>query len=191
MRAYKGFTPDLCSRLGGKPVKFKIGRTYEEKESKTVRSGFHCCENPFECLRYYTYGKDRFCLVEALGDIDEDEDERISCTKLKVVKELSEQEFFLAGVAYIINHPLRKRWQVKRDRVMVQPEYAQANSAMNIAIARGNNPKVKAVSGAFVALMWDYGSGVMMTWADIAKEDGVYYFNTAGEVVVSETGVAK
>ena len=97
MRAYKGFTPDLMSRLGGKPVQFKVGETYEEPRSKTANSGFHCCENPFECLSYYGYKQDRFCLVEAEGDIDEDDFERISCTKLTILKELTEKEFFLAG----------------------------------------------------------------------------------------------
>jgi len=184
MRAYKGFTPDLMSRLGGKPVQFKVGRTYEEPRAKTVREGFHCCENPFECLSYYTYGQDRFCLVEALGDIDEDKDERISCTKLTVLKELSEQEFFLAGVAYMIQHPFRRGWEQDRKGVEVHRKYAEAHRPGDIAVARGANPAVEAVPGAYVALIKELspGSGWMASWADVAQAAGTYSLNDTGEV---------
>ena len=176
MRAYKGFSPNLESRLGGKPVKFKIGNTYEEESSKTVRSGFHCCENPFECLSYYTYRQDRFCLVEAAGDIDEDDHERISCTKLTILKELSDRDFFLSGVAFMIQHPQRAKWEQNKKGVKVCKEYATAIKPGDIAIARGENPQVKAVPGAYVALIRDFGSGVLMTWAEEVEDTGVYYF---------------
>lgn len=86
MRAYKGFTKELISRLGNGEKEtccFTPGETKEVEASKTVSSGFHCCENPFECLAYYAFdGSNRFFIVEAAGDIDEDDDERIACTKI-------------------------------------------------------------------------------------------------------------
>lgn len=79
MRAYKGFTKELISRLGNGEKEtccFTPGETKEVEASKTVSSGFHCCENPFECLAYYAFdGSNRFFIVEAAGDIDEDDDE--------------------------------------------------------------------------------------------------------------------
>lgn len=182
MRAYKGFTPDLRSCLGGKPVQFKIGGVYEEEKSKTVRAGFHCCENPFECLTYYRYGKDRFCVVEAEGDIDEDQDERISCTRIKILKELSQQEFFLAGVAYMVSHPKRTGWEKHSTGVEVAKEYAEAKLPEEIAIARGANPAVEAVPGAFVGLIRERGDRIT-AWADVAQAAGTYSINEAGEAV--------
>lgn len=58
MIAYKGFTKDLTARLGRGNYQFKPGETAIEENSKTVRSGFHCCENPFECLGYYNLKSD-------------------------------------------------------------------------------------------------------------------------------------
>lgn len=181
MRAYKGVTPDLMSRLGGRPVQFRVGGTYEEESSKTVKSGFHCCENPFECLSYYNFGTDRFFVVEAEGDIDEDEHERISCTRIKFLKELTEQEFFLAGVAYMIQHPDRRKWQQSYKRVSVCEEYAKATDEGDIAVARGVNPAVEAVPGAYVALIRDVGRTT--AWADVATAAGTYSFGEDGEVV--------
>lgn len=191
MRAYKGFTPDLMSRLGGKPVQFKVGETYEEPRSKTADSGFHCCENPFECLTYYSFGSDRFCLVEATGDIDEDDNERISCTKLKVLKELSEMELFLAGVAYMIQHPERKKWEQSHKSVTVAREYAEAMKAGQIAIARGDNPAVEAVPGAYIALIRDTQADRITAWADVAQAAGTYSLNEAGEAVFAARKAVK
>lgn len=69
MKAFKGFTADLRSVMGdGKKETccFVPGETKKVERSKTANSGFHCCENPFECLCYYQMnGKNRFFIVEA------------------------------------------------------------------------------------------------------------------------------
>ncbi len=46
---YKAFKNDMrCRRF-----KFEIGKTYEEADATMCHSGFHFCENPLDCLRYY------------------------------------------------------------------------------------------------------------------------------------------
>lgn len=165
MKAFKGFSPDLTSRLGdGKKenCQFKVGETKEVESSKTVRSGFHCCENPFECLRYYTLGKDRFFEVEARGDIDEDEDERIACTKITLVKELTKLDMALEGMVYIVNHPKRKRWQQDHRGCTVAKDKAVAEEPGDIAIARGKDPKVKGPAGAILGILQEDGHGEIM-----------------------------
>nr|DAM81764.1 MAG TPA: hypothetical protein [Caudoviricetes sp.] len=113
MKAYKGFNKELTSCLGdgnNDNCKFTLGETKEVSSSKTASSGFHCCENPFECLKYYAFnGENRFFIVEAEGDIDEDEQERIACTKITIKEELTPVKFALEGMAYIINHSLREK----------------------------------------------------------------------------------
>ena len=161
MKAYKGFTEDLWSRLGNgreESCSFSIGETKEVPESKTVRSGFHCCENPFECLTYYSMdGKNRFFIVEAAGDIDEDESERIACTKITLVKELSMKEFALEGMKYIIEHPDRANWKQSHGTVVVKQDEAEAKDQKSIAIARGTNPKVKGPEGSILGLIVEDG----------------------------------
>lgn len=157
MIAYKGFNANIESVMGnGKKecCTFELGKTYKETESKTARNGFHCCENPFECLGYYTFnGINRFFQVEAAGDINEDESERIACTELTLLKELTPMEFAYYGMVYIVEHPMREKWQQHYTTVKVQQDEAQAMSKDSIAFARGKNPKVKGVPGSILGLI--------------------------------------
>jgi hypothetical protein len=161
MIAYKGFTKELTSRLGGKPVQFAPGGTYTEQKSKTVNSGFHCCENPFECLTYYSLdGNNRFFQVETAGDIDEDEDERISCTQITLIKELSLKELAGHGMIYMVQHPNREKWK-RIGSVQVNENKATASSKGGIAIARGPHPTVKGVTGSILGLILEPEPGTI------------------------------
>lgn len=157
MRAYKGFTKDLVSRMGdGKKENchFIPGETKEVEASKTARNGFHCCENPFECLRYYSFnGENRFFIVEAGGDIDEDEDERIACTRITLVEELTPLRFAGEGMRYMITHPARPRWELLRSDVRVAKDRAEAYGKKHIAIARGEHPIVSGAEGSILGLI--------------------------------------
>lgn len=157
MRAYKGFTKDLVARLGdGKEetCRFAPGETKEVEASKTFSCGFHCCENPFECLKYYALdGENRFFIVEAEGDIDEDEEERIACTRITLVEELTPLKFAFEGIRYIVNHPQRERWKQSRIGVTVAEDRAEAKDRGDIAIARGGHPSVVGVEGSILGLI--------------------------------------
>lgn len=157
MKAFKGFTANLRSVMGdGKKETccFVPGETKKVERSKTANSGFHCCENPFECLCYYQMnGKNRFFIVEAAGDIDEDEGGRIACTKITLVKELGMKEFTLEGMKYIIEHPDRANWQQNYGNVVVKQDEAEAKDNKSIAIARGSSPRVKGQKGSILGLI--------------------------------------
>lgn len=154
MIAYKGFTKDLTATLGRGTYQFKLGETVKEESSKTIRSGFHCCENPFECLSYYPLGREnRYFQVEAAGSIDEDEGERIACTEMTLVKELSLKEFAGYGMMYIVQHPMREKWRQKREHICVTEDAAVAKEKGDIAIARGVNPVVKGAEGSILGVI--------------------------------------
>ena len=56
MKAFKGFSQELKSTYGNGTADgcfFQPGETKEESECKVMRNGFHCYENPFDCLSYY------------------------------------------------------------------------------------------------------------------------------------------
>ena len=163
MIAFKGFTKELTARLGRGEYQFEIGKTAVEESSKTVRSGFHCCENPFECLAYYSLnGQNRFFMVEAAGSIDEDDGERIACTELTLIKELSVLEFAMEGMKYIIEHPEREKWQQHRHNVSVQADKAEAEECGHIAIARGTDPRVRGPVGSILGIIKDVpGFGIV------------------------------
>lgn len=157
MKAYKGFNKNLTARMGdGKKENcvFKPGETKEVERSKTVRSGFHCCENPFECLSYYGLGEgNRYFIVEAAGNIDEDEGERIACTKITLIEEMSILKLAMEGMIYMINHPDRENWQQVHRNCTVAEDKAEAREPGAIAIARGVNPMVKGPEGSILGLL--------------------------------------
>lgn len=154
MIAFKGFTKNLTARLGKGEFQYEPGKTYEETESKTARTGFHCCENPFECLSYYHLNEsDRFFQIEAEGDINEDSGERIACTKITLKKELSNLELAMYGMAYIIQHPDREKWQQNYRECKVLPDEAEADEKGHIAIARGADPVVSGPEGSILGLL--------------------------------------
>ena len=113
MIAYKGFQPGLVC-LG---YQFKMGLNVTE-EANCAHNGFHCAENPLDCLTYYSdMDHSEYCLVNAGGDVDEDGcDSKISCTELTIIKKLDREEFFLHALAYMMDHPEREcSRQIVRD----------------------------------------------------------------------------
>lgn len=156
MMAFKGFTPDLKSVMGdGKKetCHFVPGETKKVERSKTANSGFHCCEYPPDCLRYYSWEKGRFFRVEAAGDIDEDEGERIAATEITLVEELDARKFAYYIMRYIAMYPRRKNWITNMTGVSIQPDKAKVSEVGHIAIARGSSPRVRGTEGSVVGLI--------------------------------------
>ena len=102
MIAYKGFRPGLICR----GYQFVMGLNTTEK-ANCRENGFHCAEDPLDCLSYYSsLEHSEYYIVNAGGDIDEDEhDSKIACTELTVIKRLTKEELFLHGLAYMVDHP--------------------------------------------------------------------------------------
>ena len=113
MLAYKGFSPGLVCR----GYQFVMGLNVTEK-ANCAANGFHCAENPLDCLSYYSnMDRSEYYLVQPSGDIDEDDhDSKIACTELTIIKKLGREEFFLHALAYMMDHPSRG-WSchVKKD----------------------------------------------------------------------------
>ena len=83
MIAYKGFRPGMICI----DYQFQMGLNVTDK-ANCRQNGFHCAENPLDCLNYYgDIDHSEYYIVNAGGDIDEDEvDSKISCTELTVLK---------------------------------------------------------------------------------------------------------
>ena len=158
MIAYKGFTRDLKSIMGnGKPetCSFQPGSTMTEENSKTGRSGYHCCDHPFGCLDYYGWnGQNRFFKVEASGDINEDGKGRIACTQITLLKELSLPEMAMEEMIYMVEHPDREGWECNHHmaRVVKDEGICTDGGAM---IVRGERPRAKGPAGSFIGFLID------------------------------------
>ena len=180
MIGYKGFSAKLTATMGKGTFQFEPGKTYEEQESKTMKCGFHFTENPFECLAYYSLGgTNRYFQILAEGSIDEDEDAKVSCTKITLLKELTIKELAGYGMMYMIQHPMREKWQQERHMLCVKENEAEAKQRGAIAIARGPHPVVKGTEGSILGLILESEPGVI-TAAKLfvagieAKENTVY-----------------
>ena len=129
MYAYKGFEPDLSCR----GYRFVMGKNVTP-EANCASNGFHCAENPLDCLTYYSdMDRSIYCLVQPGGDIDEDDrDSKIACTELTILRRLTRKEFFLHALAYMVDHPGRKvSGKVQREHGVSRGGYA---------IVRGKTP---------------------------------------------------
>lgn len=140
MIAYKAFKPGLVC-LG---YQFIMGLNVTEK-ANCRSNGFHCAENPLDCLTYYSeMDKAEYYIVDARGDIDEDgDDSKIACTELTIIKKLDRENFFLHGLAYMADHPLQK-WNshVIEDR---------AEAIRGYAVVRGIDPLARGALGDILA----------------------------------------
>lgn len=50
--AYKAFDPDLSCTSGGHRFQYETGIWNQEPAADCAKRGFHCAENPLDCLSY-------------------------------------------------------------------------------------------------------------------------------------------
>lgn len=145
--AYKGFEKDLSCTSGGNHFQYKLGIWNEEPEANCRKNGFHCAENPLDCLTYYPdWDNAVYYIVLADGDIHEDgSDTKIACTKMKLVKRLSLEEFVAHSLRYISEHPLRENG----NRVHAD----EAIAVGKFTIVRGKNPIARGKKGAVLGFV--------------------------------------
>lgn len=132
MLAYKGFQKDLTC-LGYQFVEKQWNRT---EKANCRANGFHCAENPLDCLVYYPAWKTSvYYQVKANGDLDEDAvDSKISCTELFLERKLEFVQLLFAGVKFMVVNP-KRRWSK-----IVRAEEGDADQGY--AVVRGKNPRV-------------------------------------------------
>ena len=92
MRGYKIMKSDMTC----KGFQYEVGKKYSLKGELVIcESGFHFCENPFDCLKYYDNieGDKRLFLVEALGEVISQGDKTVT-NKIKIIEEIKDVEKF-------------------------------------------------------------------------------------------------
>ncbi|MBQ1429483.1 MAG: hypothetical protein IIZ06_07425 [Kiritimatiellae bacterium] len=78
MKAYKGFDKNLKCH----DFQYEVGKEYETDKATLCECGFHACENPLDCLNYYSPNDG--CVyheVEVSGDIEKaSDDSKVAAT---------------------------------------------------------------------------------------------------------------
>ena len=139
--AYKAFDPGLKCR----GYQFNMGLN-TTTDANCARNGFHCAENPIDCLSYYPYvHKSVYCLVGVGGDIDEDScDSKIAATELKILRILSLEDYFLHILIYLSKHPNEHSSHITEDCGEARCGYA---------VVRGKKPMAKGKLGDVLAFL--------------------------------------
>ena len=147
MRVYKATAPGMKARLGNGKDHPKMGLNITT-EANCAQNGWHCAENPLDCLSYFSWdGKNEFYLCEAGGDIHESGNASVvSCTELTMVKRLHAVEFVAAAIRYIIIHPSRPlHHRINESVTVTEKEF--------FGIACGRHPTASGEAGTVLGLV--------------------------------------
>ena len=130
MIAYKAFQKNL-SCLG---FQYKETEWNYTEKAACRKMGFHCAENPLDCLIYYSNPDlAQYCVVEVAGERQEEgDDSKIACTQLRIVRRLTLLELLIEGVAYMLQYPHR------RPSKIIQIE--KGSSMGGFTVVRGKHP---------------------------------------------------
>lgn len=161
MIAYKGFEKGLVCR----GYQFAMGLNCTDK-ANCRENGFHCAEDPLDCLTYYSnLDNSEYYIVNAGGDVHEDgTDTKISCTELTIIKKLSREDLFLHALAFMVDYPKRE-WSshVIKDKGSAQYRY--------YAVVRGKDPVASGPKDSILAFAKEDADGNISQIA-LAKVDG-------------------
>ncbi len=163
MIAYKGFHKGLVCR----GYQFHMGLNVTD-EANCRKNGFHCAENPLDCLSYYgDMDTSEYYIVSADGDIHEDgDDSKISCTELTIMKRLNRMDFFLHALAFMVDHPKRE-WSTH-----VSAEQGETTRYRPYTVVRGKDPVARGNKGSILAFAKEDAAGNVIQIA-LTEVDGV------------------
>ena len=101
MKAFKGFNKDLTCR----GFQYKVGETYEEEKAELCCAGFHACESPVACLRYYNPATSVYHKVE-LEEVsnEKDTDTKRVGKKITIGSEIGIPEICRITFDYVKEH---------------------------------------------------------------------------------------
>lgn len=155
MIAYKAFHNDLTCTMGRGIFQYREHEVHTEPKANCAENGFHCAENPLDCLSYYPdWENSVYYMVEASGDIDEDNvDTKISCTELTLLQKLELPDFVVHSVSYMVKHPKRATAYRNYGSIQVCREEYVSEKPVLAVIVRGKEPKAAASKGCIVALV--------------------------------------
>lgn len=170
MKAYKGFKNDMTC-IG---FQYEEGKEYHEERAECCDTGFHACEYPLDCFKYYEPADSVYHEVEQTGDIDKSEgDSKVASTEIKIGAKIGIPGLVQAAIEYT-----SKRCEKKAENHNTGDWGASSNTGYrgassntgncgasfstgeestsyagcvnSVAAALGLNAKAKGVKGAYI-----------------------------------------
>ena len=125
IKSFKGFKPDMTC----KGFQYKEGESYEEDTAILCKKGFHACEYPLDCFRYYNPAESVFHEVEQSGKIDRDGDTKTASTKIKIGAEINIAGMVKAAIEYTVKRANKETGSDKNYGASSATGYKGASSA--------------------------------------------------------------
>lgn len=175
MEGIRGFDKNMCATLGNGVYQYATSGIYIEPECKARCNGFHFVEYAPDCLGYYGLGKgNRYFLINAGGDINEEQGEVCSCTEMTLLQELNMDQFVIKTLEYMVKNP-RMDWERERWMLQIARDKAEADVSGAIAIARGIHPEVRGVKGSHLGLILENEQGEIISALGFRAKDKKIY----------------
>ena len=154
IKSFKGFDKDLSCR----GFKYELGKTYEEESAKACNRGFHACTQPIDVFSYYAPGtQSRYCEVEQSGEISHGKDDsKVASSRIKIGAEIGIPGIVKAQIEYVKKHTTTEHTDPERATAgyagAATSHGSAAVGAQGLAVARGDNVKVKGGLGALLVI---------------------------------------
>lgn len=157
MLAFKAMKRDHTCTLGKGVFTYEEGKVIEDELPDgylgvtCAHNGLHATTEPFDTLSYYRkFDENRYYLVACGGDIHEDDiGSRLCCTRMKLIKELSMEEFVLFEAQYIIENPYQEVCGIG----VVSDGTTLSNYSDPFVIVRSNSPAIRMLPSIEIAVL--------------------------------------
>ena len=171
MKGYKGFNKGLICK--GK--QYAENTVFEENKAELCKRGMHFCENPLDVLDFYPLIDDNgdmneFATVEALDEVQSNDDKKFCTKKLKIGAKLKFADFVKASIKFVIEKCDRETEKSSGNSAQMASSgnsakmassgnYAQMASSgdYSVVMCAGRNGMAKAKKGSWITLAeWVY-----------------------------------
>ena len=189
IKSFKGFNKDMTCR----GFRYEEGKEYEEKQASACVSGFHACEYPLDCFKYYAPCESLYHMVEQSGEISHDSvDSKVASTKIKIGAQLDIPGLVKAAIEYTKSRTTTEYTDPKMATAgnrgaATAGEYGAATAGNRgaaisrgksatgengLSVARGNNVMVKGGMGAVLVIAEEKTSSYDIREWKVAVVDG-------------------
>lgn len=165
-RMFKGFTPNMTCRN----FQYEIGKSYKEDNAELCVTGFHACEYPLDCFRYYSPESNVFCEVEldemtgeTCKDVGGRDTKRVG-KGITVKKQLHFRELISEAIEYIKNkRPDRYDFEHGKGVMSTDGDYsaAEVDCYASVAASDLDSTVVRAQDSVSVACVTGDCSGAL------------------------------
>mgnify|MGYP004637510237 CR=1 FL=1 len=156
MKGYKGFGKGLVCK--GK--QYAENTVFEEDKAELCKSSMHFCKNPLDVLDFYPLinrngDMNEFATVEALDEVQSNDDKKFCTKKLKIGAKLKLADFVKASVEFVIE-------KCNRETEKSSGNYTQMASSGNSAQMASSGDFAKMASSGDFAKMASSGDSAKM-----------------------------